>query len=130
AQTGPCRMTLFALVRALHFASLMTLFGACTFAWIVQWRLQRDVSLPRALLLACGAVALATALISVVFVAGEMSNAAQVALDPQTLGQVFASTLYGHIAAARMVLLTVFLVIGYLSRRPLQSVGCIVGGIA
>src|SRR5689334_2151681 len=121
---------LFALVRALHFASLMTLFGACAFSWIVQRRLRRDVSLPRALLLACGAVALATALISVAFVTGEMSNGAAITFAPDTLGEVLTSTLYGHIAAARMVLLSAFVVIGWFSRPALQIVGSIVGGIA
>lgn len=121
---------LFALARALHFASLMTLFGACTFGWIVQRRLQRDASLPRAVLLSCGGVALATALISVAFVAGEMSNGAAITFAPDTLGQVFTSTLYGHIAAARMSLLAAFLIIGLFSRPALQSVGSIVGGIA
>jgi len=121
---------LFALTRALHFASMMTLFGACTFAFIVQWRQRRDVSLPRAVLLACGGIAIATALISVAFVAGEMSNGAAITFAPDTLGQVLASTLYGRIAAARMVLLAAFLVIGWFSRRALQSGGCIVGGMA
>jgi len=120
---------LFALARALHFASLMTLFGASAFGWIVQWRLRRDVSLPRAVLLTCGGVALATALISVAFVAAEMSNAAAITFAPDTFGQVLTSTLYGHVAAARMGLLAAFLVIGCFSRQTLQSVGCIVGGI-
>jgi len=121
---------LFALARALHFASLMTLFGACAFAFIVQRRLRRDVNLPRQLLLACGSIVLATTLISVAFVAGEMSKGAAITFAPDTLGQVLASTLYGRIAAARMVLLAAFVVIGCFSRPALQSGGCIVGGIA
>ena len=107
----------------------MTLFGASAFGWIVQWRLHRDASLPRMVLLSCGGIALATALISVAFVAGEMSNGAAISFAPDTLGRVLASTLYEHIAAARMVLLAAFLIVGYLSRQALQSVGSIVGGI-
>jgi copper resistance protein D len=121
---------LFALTRALHFASLMTLFGACAFAWIVQRRLRRDVGLPRGVLLSCGGVALATALISVAFVAGEMTNSAAVAFAPATLGEVMAHTLYGQLASARMTLLAAFILIGWWSPATLRPAGCVGGAIA
>jgi putative copper export protein len=121
---------LFAITRALHFASLMTLFGACTFAWIVQRRLRREADLPRALLLSCGGVALATALISVAFVASEMTNSLQAAFTPATLGEVLLHTRYGWVTLARTALLAAILPTVWSPPPALRGAGSIFGGVA
>ncbi|MGZ5923066.1 MAG: CopD family protein [Rhizomicrobium sp.] len=124
-------MTLaFALIRALHFASLMTLFGACTFGWIARTRLRCDIALPRVFLPACGGIALATALVSVGFVAGEMTGSEAALFAPAPLGQVLFHSLYGHIALERIVLLAVFLVIAWAVPSWQQFTGAVSGGVA
>jgi putative copper resistance protein D len=122
-------MYLFALVRALHFASLMILFGASAFAWLVRMRLRSELTLPRGLLLSCGAVALATTLLLVGFVAGEVTGS-DAAFDSAAAWPVLRDTLYGHIALEQMALLTIFLVIGWFVRRAREVAGAVSGGIA
>ena len=122
-------MVLFALVRAVHFASLMVLFGASAFAWLVRTRLQSALALPRGLLPSCGAVALATTLLLAGFVAGEMTGSAAT-FDPAAVWPVLRDTLYGHVALERMALLTAFLAIGLLIRGAQVVAGAVAGGVA
>lgn len=91
--------TLFALVRAVHFASLMTIFGASLFAWIA-----REPSLRRPLALAAAA-ALVTAILSLGLITAEMTGVPQSAYDPASLGIVAGQSFYGQVFLLRFAFL-------------------------
>lgn len=95
---------LFALVRAAHFASLMTMFGASALLGqtrrigVTGERLRRPLKL-------CAFTALASAIVCLGFTAGEMTGDAASGLDPAVLASAIANTLYGHIFLLRLALL-------------------------
>lgn len=122
-------MFAFALVRAVHFASLMALFGSCSFGWIAQTSLGRDLGLSRSLLVARASAALAAAILLVGFVAGEMTGSST-PFVPAAAGQVLRDTLYGRVALLRMALLVSFLLVAWLFPAARQVAGAVLGGIA
>jgi len=95
---------LFALVRALHFASLTTVFGASALLaqsagiGVTGERLRRTLSL-------AAFVALASALLSLCFVTGEMTGDFAIGFAPSAMATVVTSTAYGHVFLLRAVLL-------------------------
>jgi putative copper resistance protein D len=93
---------LFALTRALHFASLMTVFGASALLHQARGIMAPSASLRRALF-AASLVALATALLWLGFTAAQMSGGGSPAIA-DILGVVTRST-FGHVFLARLALL-------------------------
>jgi putative copper resistance protein D len=94
----------FAIVRALHFASLMTVFGASALLYQARAIFAAGAKLRRALLLG-SLLAMAAAVLCLCFVAAEMSGGAL--FDPGVLVTVTTQTTYGHVFIARLALLAV-----------------------
>ena len=95
---------LFALVRTLHFASLTTVFGASALLGqsagigVDGGRLRKTIS-------AAAFVALATAILCLGFVAGEMTGDPILGISPSVVAAVVTSTSYGHVFVVRLALL-------------------------
>ncbi len=95
---------LFAIVRALHFACLMSVFGASALqAQAARLGLSRE-PLRRPLAFAAFG-ALATAILSVCFVGGGMAGDPVQGFRPEVFAAVVADTQYGHVFLVRAVLL-------------------------
>lgn len=96
---------LFALIRALHFASLTTVFGASALLaqsariGVTGERLRKVISLA-----AFGA--LASAMLNLCFVTGEMTGDFASGFDPSVVATVVTSSSYGHVFFVRLALLT------------------------
>jgi copper resistance protein D len=88
---------LFAFSRAIHFASLMTVFGASAFA--VLARLESGV-LRRPLIWASVA-ALASAILCLGFASAEIAGDPGAAFDPHLIAKVAMQTAYGHVFFVR-----------------------------
>ncbi len=97
---------LFALVRATHFASLMTVFGAN--ALLAQ---SRRIGVAgehvQGWLRICAFAALASAVVCLSFATGEMTGDAASGFDPTVLATVVANTFYGHVFLLRLALLLI-----------------------
>lgn len=119
---------LFAITRALHFFSAMTLFGASAFGLLLRSRLQRETGLPRSLFALCAAVALLTSLLTIGFVADQMTGSADAIFDPALWGTVARDTLYGELALLRAVLFLTFLLCAWLRPEWTLRAGAILGG--
>jgi putative copper resistance protein D len=91
----------YAVVRALHFASLMGLFGAAALLF------QMPATGPafRKAFLWAAWMAPACALVCLCFAAGEMTGDAASIADPKTIWSVATTTFYGHVFIARFALL-------------------------
>ena len=95
---------LFAFVRALHFASLTTVFGASALLaqsapiGVTGERLRKMLALAAFL-------ALASAVLSLCFVTGEMTGDFALGFDPSMVATVMTSSSYGHVFFARLALL-------------------------
>ena len=121
---------LFAVTRALHFFSAMTLFGASAFGLLLRSRLQRGTGLPRSFLALCAAVALLTTLLTLGFVADQMTGTADAIFDPALWGAVARDTLYGELALVRAALFLMFLLCVWLRPDWTLRAGTILGGAA
>jgi putative copper resistance protein D len=101
-------MFAFALVRALHLASLMILFGSAVLLLRLRARVP-ELALEsrglRRLRLAGAALALLSALAWLCFAAGQMAGDAKAMLDPGTLRLTLGSTLFGQMLMARLIVL-------------------------
>ncbi len=117
----------FAFVRAVNFASVMLLFGSCAFGWIAKSSLGYDLGLSRGLLAAHASAALASAVLLVGFVAGEMTGSGTL-FDPAAAGLVVRDTLYGHMAILRIALLAAFLLVAWLLPSARLIAGTVLGG--
>lgn len=93
--------TLFALTRALHFASLMTVFGASALLHQARGIMMPGAGLRRTLL-AAPFVALATAVLLLVFTTAQMSD---VPLTIDNITDVVTKSTFGHVFLVRFVLL-------------------------
>ncbi|MEI9991244.1 MAG: CopD family protein [Rhizomicrobium sp.] len=93
---------LFALVRAIHFASLTTVFGAS--ALLAQARRigVTDEHLRKTLMAAAWATP-ASAILWLCFVGGEMTGDAAAGFEPSVAATVIAHSFYGHVFLARVV---------------------------
>jgi putative copper resistance protein D len=116
--------TAFAVTRALHFASLMTVFGASALLYQGRAIFAASPELRRVLLLA-SLLALATAVLCLCFVAAEMSGGAP--FDRGILATVVTQTTYGHVFIARFAALALLCV---LSLRSIDLPGALVAGLA
>lgn len=103
-------MTALALVRALHFLSLMTVFGAETMALLLRAKaaIEDRALLPRWFVTACAGIALLTAALWLLLAAMEMSGGGL--LDITAVATVLRETLFGQAMAARLVLLVLLIV--------------------
>jgi putative copper resistance protein D len=95
--------TLFALVRALHFAGLMAIFGAAALAFLAR-EPRNDPRLRRPLGIAA-LVALATAILSLCLTTGEMTGVPEASYDIFSVTTVVAQTFYGNVFMVRIALL-------------------------
>lgn len=118
-----------AITRTIHFASVMLLFGSCAFGWIVKASLGDDLPLSRSLLVARSSAGIASAILLVGLVAGEMSGSA-VLFDTSAAGLVLRDTLYGHIALMRLAALALFLLVAWLAPGARLMAGTLLGGLA
>ncbi len=97
----------FAIVRALHFAGLMIVFGASAYAALARGRVDLAPVRKRLtnVLGIAALVALATAVLSLGLVTGQMTGYWPAALDITQVSIVAASTFYGQIFLVRVALL-------------------------
>jgi putative copper resistance protein D len=121
---------LFAVTRALHFASVMAIFGAGAFSWLARARREIDARLGTRLFGYAIAAALASAVASLAFVAAEVSGRPEAMFDPATLWTVASATLYGHLTLLRLAFLVACLV--FIWAQPLQRevAATMLGGFA
>jgi putative copper resistance protein D len=114
---------LFAVIRALHFASLMTIWGGCSYLALLKRAL--GMSLPArltAIAIACAASgALTTAILWLGLVAGQMSGQWNAALDPGAIWTVSVDTRFGHIWLARIGGLILLWLASLFGRTPGRS---------
>src|SRR5262249_26783043 len=99
---GPAVTTAFAVVRALHFASLMAVFGASALLFQAQVIMTGGKRL-RLALLAASLTALATAVLWLCFTAADMSGGAL--FDPSIIATVVTKTTFGAVFVVRFALL-------------------------
>ncbi len=92
---------LFAVTRAVHFASLMTVFGASAFAALAK--LQTGVL--RTPLIWASVAALVSAVLCLCFASAEIAGDPAAALNLQAIAKVAVQTFYGNIFFARFALL-------------------------
>lgn len=95
--------TLFALTRALHFASVMAIFGAAALAFLAR-QPRNDPTLRKPLGIAA-LVALATAVLSLCLTTGEMTGVPEASYDVFSVATVVAQTFYGNVFLVRIALL-------------------------
>jgi copper resistance protein D len=97
-------ITIFAAVRAIHFASLMLIWGGGAFLLLLQSQL--DIRLPVLLTwrvaVAAAALAFITGVLWLLLVTGQMSGDWRLASNPATIFTVVTETRFGHVAAARI----------------------------
>ena len=95
---------LFALIRAAHFASLTTVFGASALLaqagriGVTGERLRRTLSLS-------AFAALASAILNLCFVTAEMTGDSALGFNPSAVATVVTSSSYGHVFFIRLLLL-------------------------
>jgi putative copper resistance protein D len=115
---------LYAAARALHFASLMVVFGATAF---LAQAPAGDAALRKAFAGAAW-VALVAATVCLCFAASEMTGDPAAIVDPQTVWSVATTTFYGHVFVARFALL---IALGVLCLRDrLYAAKAVVSGLA
>jgi putative copper resistance protein D len=95
----------FATIRAIHFASLMSMFGAGAYLTLLRRRWHLDISATGLRLLFLGGASLAfvTAIVWLCLVAGQMSGDWSQALNPASIGAVASSTRFGQVFLVRLV---------------------------
>jgi len=100
-------MALLAFARAVHFASLMGMFGGSAYTALLQRaRLPTPHARNERMVLVCAAtLALASGLLWFCLIAGEMSGDLRGSIDPGILKLVASETRFGHIFAARFLAL-------------------------
>lgn len=131
-------IVLLPVMRAIHFASLMTIFGAGTYATLL--RREGLGALPsqrllRALLIGAATLALVSATVWLALVAGQMSGDWHAVLDPSAISIVLRDTRFGHIFLARIAGLTFLWVAclrcnAFVSTAPFVLAGALLGAVA
>lgn len=113
-------IAIFALVRGVQLASLMAVFGAG--AYLVLLRRQAATEIPLsglgAFFTTAATLGLITAIAGLGFVAGQMSGDWRSAFDTGALATVITDTRFGHVFLARVIGLTILLLIWILGRPP------------
>ena len=99
----------FAAVRAIHFASLMAIFGAGTYLVLLRrhLRIEMPARAARILFAWAATLALVSAVAWLFLVAGQMSGDWRAALDPVAIRLVASGTAFGRIAVWRIAGLSV-----------------------
>jgi putative copper resistance protein D len=99
---------LFGVVRAVHFASLMSIFGASVYLALLRTRLGMDLQTPasRILFASAAALALLTGVIWLCLVAGQMSGDWTKTFDLMAIETDVRSTRFGQIFLIRLAGLT------------------------
>ena len=122
-------MSAVAIVRAIHFACLMIIFGSESLKTLFQYRLKPRVEsgLPERFAPLCAALALLTAILWLVAVASQVSG--QPLFDLAAIVLVLQTTWFGHVAIARFVLLTGLVVATLGSRATLARVALSAGSL-
>jgi len=129
---------LFPAMRAIHFASLMTIFGAGAHATLLRKKglgtlpSQRPL---RAMLIGAATLALVSACVWLALVAGQMSGDWHAALDPSAILMVLRSTRFGHIFLVRIAGLALLWAIclgrnAPASVAPFVLAGALLGAVA
>jgi putative copper export protein len=126
------------IARALHFASLMTIFGAGAYATLLRRARLGDLSCPRfvrVVSIGSGALALASAIVWLALVAGQMRGDWHAALDAQTILAVLHSTRFGQIFLLRILGLAILLLMcsrrnAFASIGPPVLAAALLGGVA
>jgi putative copper export protein len=119
---------LFAVISALHFASLMTAFGASAFCVLLPGIvLPGGMRLGTEIRIAAG-VALLTAIVLLMLSTANMTDTPAAAVDPAELWNVVANTFYGHVFIGRLALLVTL--IGLLIWRGPSMLSAITAGAA
>ena len=115
----------FASVRAIHFVSLMAVFGASFYLLLLRRHHLIEMSARAARVLFAGAASLAlvSAIAWLVLVAGQMSGDWHAALDPIVITAVATDTEFGRIAVARIAGLAVLWLLCILQRPSPGYVG-------
>lgn len=118
-------IAIFAVVRAVHLASLMTVFGAGAYSLLLRNRASGEIAPPdlRVFFASAAALALVTAIAGLGFVAGQMSGDWRSAFDAAALGAVLTDTRFGQLFLGRIVGLIVLLILWVFrgpSRIPLS----------
>lgn len=96
---------LLAVARAIHFASLMVIFGGGAYAGLLRRGKLAEPSAGalRTLFAAAASLALISGIVWFCLIAGEMSGAWQGSLTPEVLELAAAATRFGHIFLARLI---------------------------
>jgi putative copper resistance protein D len=125
-------------MRSLHFASLMTIFGAGAYATLLR-RAGLGVILSqqalRAMLTGAATLALASASIWLALVAGQMSGDWHAALDLPSILDVLRGTRFGHIFLVRIAGLSILCAVclrrdASVGIAPFVLAGALLGAIA
>ena len=110
------------IVRAVHFLSLMTIFGTASLRALLRSRLDEAPpdSLSRTFLNWCAGAALLTAMLWLVIVGSELTGRGGLDVDGAWL--VARQTLFGRVMLVRVTLLVVLAAIMPVSRAPLPRI--------
>lgn len=114
---------LLAAARALHFLSLMAMFGGSAFAWLTA-RAQiwgAPVRPVQILFVSAASLAIVSGVAWLCLIAGQMSGGWQGMFDPATLELVMSGTRFGQIFTGRFIglaILWIMCVAGIKSDRP------------
>ena len=97
--------SLLAGARAIHFLSLMAIFGGSAYAALLRrWNLaEPSVMSVRTLFGAAAALALVSGIVWFCLIAGHMSGSWQGSFDPQVLSLAATGTRFGHIFLVRLI---------------------------
>lgn len=95
---------LLAAVRAIHFASLMAIFGGASYAMLLQRsRLGERLEGTGSLFMIAASLALVSGIVWFCLIAGRMSGSWEGALDPSIVKLAATSTRFGHIFSGRFI---------------------------
>jgi putative copper resistance protein D len=123
---------LFALIRAVHFAALMIVFGGSAYLALIGKL--RDVrprdSRMRVLFGAAAATALLTSAFMLCLTAGQMSGDWRASYDPRQVWAVITATWYGHVSLIRLPVLACLFLLCAPARRPLAGANTVFAGAA
>jgi copper resistance protein D len=108
---------LFAFTRALHFASLMTVFGASALLYQARGLVALDAK--HRALFAASLLALTTAALSLCFVAAQMSGGQL--FDMGAVATVVTKSAYGNVFVARFALLLYLCVLSLAGSQPAKA---------
>ena len=114
-------IALLGAARALHFASLMVIFGAGTYLWLLRRAMPTaaaQVALSRCLFPGAAVLALGSAIVSVVVLSIELGDESSAVDTPSVLREILMTTGFGRIFLARLAALIVLCVVAC---RPAAS---------